>query len=210
MTITPFQKQKQIERDLIIEIGGNLFLSKGFQGFSLRLLTEKLNMPKSNFYTHFQSKRELFYAFKIQEYQKFHEKFHALVESQICVILEKLTRLMRFYMNYAAQDFHRFQLIFATQAPPFEKFGPIEQEFNAQPNIMIAELVRIIQSAISNGEIKPINPLHCTYFLWAIMYGNIQTIDRIKSGRLGDYLAYENYAIEEMRNYLKTLLVTTE
>ncbi len=208
MSITPFKKQKQKERDLIIEIGGNLFLSEGFQGFSIRHLTDKINMPKSNFYTHFQSKRELFYAFKRLEYQKFHEKFHSFAESQNCAILEKLTRLMRFYMNNAAHDFHRFQLIFATQAPPSEKFGPIEQEFNSQPNIMINELVQIIQSAIDNGEIEPINPLHCTYFLWAIMYGNIQTIDRIKTGRLGDYLDYENFAIEEMRNYLKTLLVT--
>lgn len=207
MTLTDFQKQKQKERDLIIEIGGNLFLSKGFQGFSIKHLTEKLNMPKSNFYSHFQSKRELFYAFKIKEYKKFYEKFHAFAESQNCSILEKLTRILRFYLNYAGHDFHRFQLIFATQAPPSEKFGSIEQEFNARPNIMIAEMVRIIQSAIDQGEMKQIDPLHCTYFLWALMYGNIQTITRIKTGQLGDYLAYENYAIEEMRNYIKTLLV---
>ncbi|MHA1675312.1 MAG: hypothetical protein ACTSYI_17005, partial [Promethearchaeota archaeon] len=111
-------------------------------------------------------------------------------------------------LNYAANDFHRFQLIFATQAPPSEKFGPIEQKFNAQPNIMIKELVQIIQTAVGNEEIEPINPLHCTYFLWAMMYGNIQTIDRIKTGRLGDYQDYENFAIEEMRNYIKTLLVS--
>ncbi|MHA1674491.1 MAG: TetR/AcrR family transcriptional regulator, partial [Promethearchaeota archaeon] len=137
MTITPFKKQKQKERDLIIEIGGNLFLSKGYQDFSIRHLTDKILMPKSNFYTHFQSKRELFYAFKTLEYKRFHEKFHAIVESQTLdlPILEKLTGLLRFYLNYAANDFHRFQLIFATQAPPSEKFGPIEQKFNAQPNI---------------------------------------------------------------------------
>ena len=207
MTLTPFKKQKLKERDLIIEIGGNLFLSKGFRGFSIKRLTAKLNMPKSNFYTHFPSKRELFYAFKISEYQKFYEKFHAFAESQDCAILEKLTRLMRFYMNHAAHDFLHFNLIFATHAPPSEKFGPIEKEFNARPNIMMAELVRIIQSAIVRGELKPIDPLHCTYFLWALIYGNIQTIERIKTGRLGDYLAYETFAIREMRNYLKTLLV---
>jgi len=207
MTLTPFKKQKLKERELIIEIGGNLFLSKSFQGFSIKRLSEKLNIPKSNFYTHFQSKRELFYAFKIREYQKFYDKFHAFAESQDCAILEKLTRLTRFYMNYAAHDFHQFNLIFATQAPPSEIFGPIEQEFNARPNIMMAEMVRIIQVAIDNGELKTLDPLHCAYFLWAMIYGNIQTIERIKTGRLGDYLAYETFAIVEMRNYLKTLLV---
>ena len=207
MTLTNFQKQKQKERDLIIEIGGNLFLSKGFQGFSIKQLTEKLNMPKSNFYTHFQSKRELFYSIKFKEYKKFYEKIHAFAESQKCPILEKLTRILRFYLNYAGHDFHHFQLIFATQAPPSEKSGPIEQKFNASPNILMADMARIIKLSIDNKELKPLDPLNCTYFLWAIMYGNIQTIDRIKTGQLGDYLAYENYAIEEMRNYIRTLLV---
>jgi len=128
------------------------------------------------------------------------------VESQNCSILEKLTRILKFFLNTASNNFNYFQLIFATHAPPSEKLGPIEEEFNSRPNILISEVVRIIKAAIDQGEMKPIDPLNCTYFLWGVMYGNIQTINRIKIGRLGDYLIFEEFAINEMRKYIKTLL----
>lgn len=206
MTLTEFQQEKQRERDLIIDIGGQMFLSSGFEGFSIRALTTKLNIPKSNFYTHFQSKRELFYAFKTREYQKFYTKFHSFIEAQHCPLLEKFMRILNFFIDHAINDFLHFQLIFATSAPPSDKRGPIEQEFNAGPNILMREIVRLIDQAIEHGEMKAINSLNCTYFLWALMYGNVQTINRIKTGQLGDYIAYKHYATNEMQRYLKNLL----
>lgn len=164
---TKTKKEEKYYR--ILETGKKLFMDDGVEGFSMRALARHLSMSKGNLYNYVKSKRELWFGIVTLEYEKFESKLHVLAENDFESSVDRLIAIGTFFLNFCAEDYRRFQMMFLTPPPRSEKRGPIEEEFKY--NNILGYIRKLFQDAIDKGEIKEKDAHSLTLYYWAHILG---------------------------------------
>lgn len=161
-------KRKQIEH--IIETAKDLFHTKGTSGFNMRSLAKKLDMSQGNLYNYWTSKRELWYDIVKRDFHEFEEGMYDLIRKHQGSYVSLFVNLADYYFTFAKNNPQKYRMMFVIPPPIAEKVGTEEKTF--KPNT-IAILLKIVQEAVVNGELKINDVEKFTLYLWSVVHGAV-------------------------------------
>ncbi|MFX1275734.1 MAG: TetR/AcrR family transcriptional regulator [Promethearchaeota archaeon] len=206
----PEKKRKQF--DEILEVGRNLFVEYGSHGFSLRELASKLNMSKSNLYNYIISKRELWYAIRTRYFSEYEKGFAEILKNHDGNNVELGVKWAQYFLEFAAEDKKRFEIMFFIRAPSSNKIGPYEEKY--RPLDVIKKGINIVLKAVEEGKNKEKNPIALYYYMYATCLGAAKfeadlnlTYKITKSSNNDKYLLtseeFRKFFLKEFRNRLE-------
>jgi AcrR family transcriptional regulator len=160
-------KQKNFEE--IIDAGRELFVKKGTYGFSTRALAKKIKMTQGNLYNYVKSKRELWIAIRSEDMKIFKKRLQTIADTHEESYILLFKRMMNFYLDFARNEYRRFQMMFMVPAPPSDEIGPIEKEYEL---INPLEVVKnALKKAMDAGEIRQTDVDQLSYTVYALIHG---------------------------------------
>jgi AcrR family transcriptional regulator len=163
------EEDKERVKQQIIKEGRKLFVKKGSYEFSTYALAEKLGMVQGNLYNYFKSKRELYIQIRIEDFKKLRNEMERIVEEHKGSYLDLIRKLIRFYLDFARNEYKRFQMMFFIPPPPSSKIGPIEKNYEVIDPLGVVK--RIVQEGIKAGEIKNLDVKNLTFYFYALVQG---------------------------------------
>ncbi|MFX1276815.1 MAG: TetR/AcrR family transcriptional regulator [Promethearchaeota archaeon] len=206
----PDKKAEQFNK--ILETGKELFVKYGSHGFSLRALARTLKMSQSNLYNYVKSKRELWIAIRIKNFTEFQDGFSKIVEKYKENYLELWIEMARYFLDFAAEDYKRFEMMFFVRAPPSEKIGEYEKKY--KPLKIQDQGIDILNQSIKEKKFKGENPTEFFYYMYGACIGaakieadlrfNLSTMEpfTIEKNPL-TISEFRNYFMKELRNRLE-------
>jgi len=198
---SPEKKAEQFDR--ILEMGREMFIKYGTHGFSTRILAQKLGMTQPNLYNYVSSKRELWIAIRTKYYNEFYKDIRKIIREHKGTIIELLYKFAEFYLEFAAADYKRFQIMFVLSAPPSKKIGPLEKEYN--PFLTTKFVLDFVQRAIDAKELVPDGSLELFYSIYSLIYGaakveaDLKLRDKITEPMTGEFYSLSS---EEFRKFI--------
>ncbi|MBD3194277.1 MAG: TetR family transcriptional regulator [Candidatus Lokiarchaeota archaeon] len=205
-------EDKQKNLDEIIDAGRELFVKKGTYGFSTRALAKKIKMTQGNLYNYVKSKRELWIAIRSEDMKIFKKRLQSIADTHEESYILLFKRMMNFYLDFARNEYRRFQMMFMVPAPPSDEIGPIEKEYEL---INPLEVVKnALKKAMDAGEIRKTDVDQLSYTIYALIHGataverDLLWTDKIlepqpKKSR-DPVKAFRDYLFEQMLKILKS------
>lgn len=162
------EEQERLRQE-IIDVGRELFASKGTYGFSTRALAKRLNMSHGNLYNYFQSKRELWIAIREQDLKELKRKMEEIINSHKGDILSLDIKLVEYFLDFAHKEKHKFQLMFMIPEPPSKEVGPIEENYEVIDPLDI--LRKFLKKGMDEGVIKKMDIDLLNLYCYAMSVG---------------------------------------
>lgn len=204
---SPEKKKKQFER--ILEEGEKLFLKFGQKGFNMRALAKKLGVSQANLYNYVNSKRELWFAIRKKKIQQYLDMKNKAIKQYKNSLVDLTEKWGEFFLEFAAEDFRRFELIWNIPPPHAKKIGPIERAYirSTLPDSSLDDIKKAFQAeGLEQDEVS-----EYFFFMTCIFYGAavierfLQIRNRELKGKPSDL------SIEKFRKYvLKKLRYNAE
>ncbi len=197
---TPEKKAKQF--DVILEAGKELFVKYGSRGFSMRQLANKLNMAQSNLYNYVKSKRELWIAIRARYFADYEQGFTDIIKKNDDDYITLWMEMTRYFLDFAAADRERFEMMYFVRAPSSNKIGPFEEKY--RPLNIMQKGVDIVHRAMAQGRYREDNPVELYYLLFSLTMGAAKIEADLKLNlRITEPVAIENemLSIEKFRNF---------
>ena len=186
---TPDKKAEQFNK--ILETGKELFVKYGSHGFSLRALARTLKMSQSNLYNYVKSKRELWIAIRIKNFTEFQEGFSKIVEEYKENDIELWMEMARYFLDFAAEDYKRFEMMYFVRAPPSDKIGQYEKKY--KPLKIMEQGLNILERSINENKFKGDNPTEFFYY----MYGTCIGAAKIEADLRSNLSTMEPFTVED-------------
>lgn len=145
----------------IIQAATEVFLEKGKDGARMQEIAERANINKALLHYYFRSKDKLYEkVFKAKMVKFFNELFLSVPQTE-----DIQTLLRHFIINYidlisAQPELVRFILWEMKQGAQY--FGETLQEIFSQHGFNQFPFQEKIENAVSNGSIRPLDPMHLT------------------------------------------------
>ena len=205
------KEQKEIQYQRILNAGKELFVNYGPRALSMRTLAKRLNMTQTFLYTYIESKRELWIAIRKKYFNDYLLEFNKIVNQHQGTKLDLLMKIVENFIEFANEDFRRFQIMFIIPVPSSKKIGPIEK--NYQQTGLLEKLKEILKEAMETNEIKKRNLDEFIYFIWSVIFGTTTTDIYFKfRAPIMEYMkeysssftkkSYRECALREIRNLL--------
>ncbi|MDQ1403551.1 MAG: hypothetical protein QOG03_1867 [Actinomycetota bacterium] len=143
-----------------------MLITEGLTGLSLRRLASRLGVTAPALYAHVRDKRDLLQAIADVELEGLIDRFHEAGEDT--EPLECIRRRALAYVAYAQQNPQLFCALFLLQpeltSEPWEGQRPL-----ASKAIEVAG--EPVHRAVSNGQLRSIDPQLAAATVWAVMQG---------------------------------------
>lgn len=174
--IKKYLKNKTFKR--ILEAGKGIILEKGQTGLNMRALGKKLKIEPGNIYRYVDNKRDLWIAIKYSFYDDFLVQFNNIIENHNGNYLELFLEFGKLYLEFASENFFRFEMVFLSNPPEASKMGKIEEEMD--PYAITKNLFELIKQAIEAKELKESDALKTYYTMLGLLVGAAKNEDSIK------------------------------
>ena len=155
----------------ILEEGEKLFIKYGPEGTKMRTLAENVNISLANLYNYISSKRELWFAIrkkKLLEYIDAREKALKPYKSSLVDLTEKWGE---FFLDYAAEDYERYRMIWSVTPPSGDQVGPIEKDFLQTK--LLDRTINHFREAFQAEKLELDEIYEYFYFLSIILFGGV-------------------------------------
>ena len=207
----PLSKQKRLEK--ILNAGKEIILERGPSNLNLRALGKKLNMPQGNIYRYIDNKRDLWIAIRFSMYDDFLDQFNKIIENHEGSYQQLFIKFAELFLNFACENYNRFQLIFLLDPPESDKIGKIEREID--PFGVTRVLYDLINQAIQANEIKESEALKCYYAINSILIGAVRNQVPIKKhmgiteplslkDEMGSYEDFKKFILKKVQEILES------
>lgn len=161
------EEDKAVQIKKIIDTARDLYLSDR-KNFTMRTIARKLGMSQGNLYNYWSSKRELWYAIIKADFKEFEEGMEAVVQEHNGLFINLTDKLADYYFAFAKSNYRRYQMMFVFPPPLAEK-----EESDAivyEPGSIII-LMKIVQKAVENGELIPLDVQKLALYFWSLVHG---------------------------------------
>ncbi len=198
----------------IIEAGKRLVTKYGARGLNLRALAKELNtLSQTGLYRYVESKRELWFAIRFSYYRDYLNPFNKIVSKHQGSYKELFLKFVEFFLEFASQDFHRFEVMFLLSAPKSKKIGEIEKR-TSQFTITKA-LLSHIKDAIDAKEIEETGAVKNFYYILGIVIGAAKMEADIKDhfviseplnvkSQIISALEYRKFVVNNLRDFFES------
>jgi AcrR family transcriptional regulator len=159
--------QKQELRGVILGAASELFLERGYDGFSLRAVAERIGYSATTIYLYFADKDELLFAVVDEGFQTFTAALTAAAES-VSDPVGRLEAIGRAYVGFGLSHPAHYQLMFMQRPDFLLGYRPGECE----PRIKgFGVLQQTVQEGIDAGVFPPGDAEAYSDALWAGVHG---------------------------------------
>ncbi len=144
---------------------GELILERGYDGFALRPVAERIGYSATTIYLHFADKDALIAAVIDEGFGRF---LRALQAVDTPDPLGRIADLGRAYVRFGLENRVYYQLMFM-QRPDLLNVGSREHQRERTGTFEI--LVDAVQRALDAGALRPDDPVDYSRVLWAAVHG---------------------------------------
>lgn len=211
------KKAEQFDR--ILEEGKDMFIKYGSHGFSTRALAQRLNMTQPNLYNYVSSKRELWIAIRTKYYNEYYNGLQKILKEHKGSVSDLFYKFAEYYLEFAAADYKRYQIMYVLSAPPSNKIGPLEKSY--KPFQFTKFMLGLLKKAMDANEIIPDEKGGLFYTLYSLIFGaaKIEADLKLKNGVtepiVGDFhrisaKEFREYVLNEIRERIERNLVKNQ
>jgi AcrR family transcriptional regulator len=163
------ERERRELRQKILTSARNLFLEKGYEGFSLRQVAEEIGYSATTIYMHFDDKDDLLVNIIDQAYEKFTERMQHVFE-QTQDPLERIYNLGKSYIDFGINNPEAYQLIFMQRPDLLLKWMVSGGKQRKNSLLILRESVK---EAVEAGVIRYENSEEISDALWAAVHGAV-------------------------------------
>ncbi|TFF83727.1 MAG: TetR/AcrR family transcriptional regulator [Promethearchaeota archaeon] len=208
--IMKYMDNKTFKR--ILEAGKEIILEKGQTGLNMRSLGKRLNMEAGNIYRYVDNKRDLWIAIKYSFYDDFIVQFNKIIDKHEGSYLELFIKFAELYLEFASENFYRFEMVFLSNPPESSKIGKIEREMDSYAITRI--LFELIKQAVDAKELRKSNALKTYYTILSLLVGAAKNEDSLKQhmvitkplsvkSEISSITEYRNFILKNVRDIYK-------
>jgi AcrR family transcriptional regulator len=172
-------QQKEDLRAEILRAAGELFHERGYDGFSLRQVAERIGYTPTTIYLYFRDKDALLLATVQEGFTAFDDCIREVAKSE-SEPMARLEALGRAYITWGLENPALYQLMFMQRAD-FALLPRLDDEESvlleetpgeaAPRSVARQQLVCAVRDAMEAGLIKPASPLVVADVLWSGVHG---------------------------------------
>ncbi|MHA2363115.1 MAG: TetR/AcrR family transcriptional regulator [Candidatus Hodarchaeales archaeon] len=163
------KKRKKWNAKIIIEKSREMFYEKGFD-LSMRDIARELNTRASSLYRHIDNKRELWFAITTADFNEFSNRMRVIAENHQGSSLELLKKTGLYFLEFAREDFNRFNLIFLFEPPKITDQEKGQYELACNPD-SISFLVFLCGKVIQEENLVNISAEELAIHVWSQVLG---------------------------------------
>ncbi len=146
-----------------------LFLTIGFENFSMRQLAKALNMSPGNLYNYFEDKRALWITIVNSYFDEFTTGIREVTKTAYTSFQQLFDKALEFYFLFALEDLQRFEMMFLIPPPSSKK--QINEEKKVQLHESQELLEVLVKEAIKNKELPNGDSVHYAHFFSGLALG---------------------------------------
>jgi hypothetical protein len=131
---------------------------------------------------------------------------------------ELFYKFAEYFLEFAAADYKRFQLMYLISAPPSKKVGPLEKAY--KPFQLTKIFLDIAKQAVEAGEINRNTATELFYSIYAHVFGaakveaDLKLRNKITEPIIGSFYTlsakkYREYVLNEIRERLERNVLKT-
>jgi AcrR family transcriptional regulator len=162
-------RERSETRDKILDAARELFVTKGYEGVSMRQVADKIEYSPTAIY----DKKELFMELCREDFARLAEVFQSV--AQLPDPVERLKQIGRTYIQFGMHYPNHYKLMFMTPHPPHE-MDDEDCEKKGNPELdAYAFLKATVQQVIDSGYLKPglTDAELISQTMWASVHGVI-------------------------------------
>lgn len=169
-------KAKEDLRKAILSAAREIFLQKGFDNMSIRMIAQKIEYSPTTIYLYFKDKDEILFALHNEGFELLNKKMY--VHSEIEDPMEKLKAIGKIYINFAIENSDFYDLMFVQKAP----LKCIETETWNEGQLAFNFLKNTVQDCIEKKQLKSQDAEISAFVIWSAMHGMciLKNSDRCK------------------------------
>lgn len=163
-------------RDQLLDVGGELFVTRGFTGTGLQEILREAGVPKGSFYHHFGSKEE-FALELVERYARVgRETLDEHLSAEGLPHLERLRGFYRALIAHFTDGACRGGCMMGTLGHELANVNePIRQQIDGLLDRWVDRIARCLGDAQAAGELDPdLDPLRLAQFLFLSWEGAMQ------------------------------------
>jgi AcrR family transcriptional regulator len=154
-------------RVTILDTAKCLFIEHGYNGLSMRAISEKIGVSKAALYYHFNDKEELFVAVLNRSLEEIGRIIDSIFEKPI-FNSEKIGQFIEYILNQPAEQGAMIRL--GSQEMTHLSDASRQQFNETYHNGFTGKLNQIIRAGVENGEFRAVDPDIATWALLGLMY----------------------------------------
>ena len=158
-------RQRQQLRQAILHAAGELILERGYDGFSLRQVAERIGYSATTIYLHFENKDALVATVIDEGFGRF---LRALQAVDTPDPLGRIADLGRAYVRFGLENRVYYQLMFMQRADLLT-FGSRERQPERAATFEI--LLDAVRQALEAGALRSGDAMAYSQVLWAAVHG---------------------------------------
>ena len=169
----PFKASKRLEN--ILKAGIEIVLEEGANSLTFRAVAEKLGMYRSNVLRYVDSKRDLWLAIRFTLYND----FIILIDDGVGKYKEMnksyheiLLKTAEIFLDYATENYNRFQMIFLLDPPESDKIGKIEK--NLDYDLVAKFFFKLVKEAVNAKELRESDAIKTYYSVVSLLVGSVR------------------------------------
>ena len=161
------EQEKESLRRIILDAAGELFLERGYEGFSMRRVAERIGYSATTIYRYYENKDDLLFAVVNEGFSEFARQLTAAAAG-VSNPLKRLEALWHAYVSFGLKNPVYYQMMFMQRADLlFES-----QREQTQPMIESFDVLqRAVQAAMDAGVMKRGDVETYSRVIWALVHG---------------------------------------
>lgn len=177
------EEERQEVRDAILSAAGELFLERGYRGFSLREIAERIGYSPGTIYLYFKNRDDILFSIAEQGYQRFDD---AIREAALTTDdpLDRLGTMGQAYVQFGLSHPAHYRLMFIERTDFLDRS---EDEgrltWQATYNVLLENVAQAIQAGHTDGS----GAERICDTMWATMHGVVSlaiSIDSLDTDRV--------------------------
>ena len=167
------QREKAAIKAKILETANKLFLEKGYEGTSIRTISEAIEYSPATIYLYFKDKNDIFFQLQQQAFELLQEKMR---ETQSIVSpLERLRAMGKVYLNFAFDNPQYYDLMFILRSP----MESLKEENTWQQGINLYQTIEnTVEACIVANQIKTTDYQVIAFTIWSYIHGQCALLIR--------------------------------
>jgi len=167
------KREKEAIKAKILETANKLFLEKGYEGTSIRTISEAIEYSPATIYLYFKDKNDIFFQLQQQAFELLQEKMKAT--QSIISPLERLKAMGKVYLNFAFDNPQYYDLMFILRSP-MESLG---EENTWQQGIELYQTIEnTVEACIVANQIKVTDHQVIAFTIWSYIHGQCALLIR--------------------------------
>ncbi|HYH81518.1 MAG TPA: TetR/AcrR family transcriptional regulator [Longimicrobium sp.] len=166
------EREKLALRDKILNAARELFVEKGYEAVSMRMIADRIEYSPTAIYLHFRDKDALFQELCHGDFMSLAGVFRQI--ARVGDPVERLRQVGQLYGQFAREKPNHYRLMFMTPRPPVD-LNELQQAQHGNPEEdAYAFLVQTVRDGCEQGCFRPElcgSPEQLAQLVWAGVHG---------------------------------------